>query len=125
SYILWGAAALHPSMRVVSEPTPETAQKLTPARLVLLAAAALTAPAVLALRPEYSAVAGAAVLFLLVLARLTGIVRRHERAVERESRLRLAAATLVGATSDEEIHRAAVETAVAFAGDANARATLF
>ena len=124
SYMLWGAAALHPSMRVVSEPAPETAPKLTPLRLGLLAAAALTSPAVLAFRPQQAALAGSAVLFLLVLARLAGIVRRHERAVERESRLREAAATLVAATTDEEIHRAAVETAVAFAGGAGARATL-
>jgi class 3 adenylate cyclase len=124
SYLLWGAAALHPSMRVVSEPAPETAPKLTPLRLALLAAAALTSPVVLAFRPEQAALAGSAVLFLLVLARLAGIVRRHERAVERESRLREAAATLVAATSDEEIHRAAVERAVEFAGSAGAQATL-
>jgi class 3 adenylate cyclase len=124
SYMLWGAAALHPSMRVVSEPAPETAPKLTPLRLALLAAAALTSPLVLAFRPQQAALAGSAILFLLVLARLAGIVRRHERAVERESRLREAAATLVAATSDEEIHRAAVETAVAFAGGTGAHATL-
>ena len=125
SYILWGAAALHPSMRVVSDPAPETAPQLTPFRLtLLLAVAALTAPAVLAFRPAQAAIASATVLFLLVLARLTGIVRRHERAVERESRLRMAAATLVAATSDEEIHRAAVETAMAFAGSGAARAKL-
>ncbi len=118
AYLLWGAAALHPSMRVVSEPAPETAPRLTPARLALLAAAALTAPVVLAYRPERFGVACSAVLILLVGARLAGIVGRHERAVARESRLRAAAATLVAATTDEEIHRAAVETAVAFAGGA-------
>lgn len=123
SYMLWGAAALHPSMKVVSEPVPETAPKLTPLRLGLLAAAALTSPIVLAFRPEYTALAGSAVLFLLVLARLASIVRRHERAVERESHLREAAATLVAATSDEEIHHAAVETAAGFAG-AGSRTTL-
>jgi adenylate cyclase len=58
---------------------------------------------------------------VLVGARLVGIVSRHERAVVRESRLRAAAATLVAATTDEEIHRAAVETAAGFAGG---RATL-
>src|SRR5262249_44676028 len=45
SYVLFGAAALHASMRVTSEPAPETAPKLTPTRLALLAVAALTAPA--------------------------------------------------------------------------------
>ena len=38
-------------MRVVSDPAPETAPKLTLLRIVLLAAAALTAPVVLAFRP--------------------------------------------------------------------------
>jgi class 3 adenylate cyclase len=124
SYLLWGAAALHPSMRAVSEPAPETVPKLTAARLGLLAAASLVAPVVLAFRPESVGLSASAVLFLLVLARMSGIVARNERAVARESRLRGAAATLVAATSDEEIHRAAVDTARAFAGGEGARATL-
>ncbi len=97
--------------------------KLTPGRMALLAAAALTAPAVLAYRPERVGVACTAVLVLLVGARLSGIVGRHERALAREARLRAAAATLVAATTDGEIHRAAVETAASFAG-AGSRATL-
>jgi class 3 adenylate cyclase len=124
AYLLWGAAALHVSMRAVSEPAPEAAPKLTPLRLGLLAAAALTAPAVLAYNPERFGVACSAVLIVLVGARMAGIVASHERAVGRESRLRAAAATLVAATSDEEIHRAAVETAAAFAGGSGAQATL-
>jgi class 3 adenylate cyclase len=123
AYLLFGAAALHPSMRRVSDPMPEAAPKLTPARLAFLAAAALAAPAVLAFRPERAGVACTAILVVLVGARLAGIVAQHERALARESRLRAAAATLVAATTDEEIHRAAVETAVAFAG-AGSRASL-
>src|SRR4029079_16031130 len=124
AYLLFGAAALHPSMGRTSEPAPATTSKLTPGRLALLAAAALAAPAVLAFQPERLGVACTAVLIVLVGARLTGIVGSHERALARESQLRAAAATLVAATTDEEIHRAAVETAVAFAGGAGARATL-
>jgi class 3 adenylate cyclase len=123
AYLFFGAAALHPSMRRTSEPAPETATRLTPLRLALLAAAALAAPAVLAFRPERVGVACTAALILLVGARLTGIVGRHERALARESRLREAAATLVAATTDEEIHRAAVETAAGFA-DGQARLVL-
>jgi class 3 adenylate cyclase len=123
SYLLFGAAALHASMRTTSDPAPETLTRLTPGRLALLAAAALTAPAVLAYRPERVGVACTAVLVVLVGARLSGIVGRHERALAREARLRAAAATLVAATTDEEIHRAAVETAVSFAGEGS-RATL-
>ena len=123
AYLLIGAAALHPSMRETAELTPEHAPKLTPLRLACLAAAALAAPAVLAFRPERTGVACTAILVVLVGTRLAGIVASHERALDRESRLRTAAATLVAATTDEEIHRAAVETAAAFAGP-EARATL-
>jgi class 3 adenylate cyclase len=118
SYLFFGAAALHPSMREAAEPQPETAPTLTAPRLLLLAAAALSAPAVLAYKPERVGVACTAALILLVGARLTGILAAEERALARESRLREAAATLVAATTDEEIHRAAVETAVAFSGGA-------
>jgi adenylate cyclase len=123
SYLFFGAAALHSSMRRASEPVPETVPRLTPVRLVLLAAAALAAPAVLAFQPERIGVACSAILILLVGTRLAGIVARHERALARESQLRAAAATLVAATDDGQIHRAAVETAVSFAGE-GARATL-
>src|SRR5262249_15222318 len=105
----------HPSMRRVAVPAPDAVPRLTPLRLGLLAAATLTAPALLLYRRDYVALAGAAVLALLVIARLSGIVGTHERALTRESRLRAAAATLVAATSDEEIHRATVETALGFA----------
>jgi class 3 adenylate cyclase len=124
SYILFGAAALHPSMRAVGRPAPEQAPKLTSVRLALLAGAALAAPAAIAFRPEEVGLAGSALLFVLVLARMSGIVARHERALARESRLREASATLVAATTDEEIHRAAVETAVAFAAAPGTEASL-
>ena len=45
-YLLWGAAALHPSMRTLEEPALETRTRLTPLRLGLLAAACLIAPGV-------------------------------------------------------------------------------
>jgi class 3 adenylate cyclase len=123
AYLLFGAAALHPSMRETGEPAPETVPKLTPLRMAFLATAALAAPIVLAFHPERTGVACTVVLVVLVGARLAGIVASHERALDRESQLRAAAARLVAATSDEEIHRAAVETAVGFAG-ADARASL-
>ena len=50
SYVLWGAAGLHPSMASLAEPTPprETVL-LTPFRLVLLTLASLIAPAIVTL----------------------------------------------------------------------------
>jgi PAS domain S-box-containing protein len=124
SYAFFGLAALHPSMRTVSEPAPEQAARLTRGRLVALAAASLVAPALLGYKLDYVAVGGAAALSVLVVMRLAGIVGSHQRALVREARLRSAAATLVAATSDEQIHRAAVETAVGFVGETEACATL-
>ena len=43
-YLLWGAAALHPSMNELSEASPRSEQRFTPFRLVLLAGATLIAP---------------------------------------------------------------------------------
>jgi diguanylate cyclase (GGDEF)-like protein len=48
SYVLWGAAALHPSMREVSSPPPPRTLRFSTARLTLLAGAVLIGPAVLA-----------------------------------------------------------------------------
>ena len=45
-YLLWGAAALHPSMRTLEEPALDSRTRLTPLRLVLLAGACLIAPGV-------------------------------------------------------------------------------
>jgi len=89
-YVCWGAAALHPSMAVLSHPAPTpTAARLSAGRLLLLAGAALIAPALLAVqdlvgKPVNAGViaVGAAVLFLLVLARMGGL--SGELAVQRE-----------------------------------------
>src|SRR5881396_3410938 len=80
-YVLWGAAALHRSMRQLETPTPEREVKNPRLRLYLLAGASLMAPAVelfQALRGEQVDVpvlAGcSAVLFILVIARLQGLM---------------------------------------------------
>jgi len=79
---LWGAAALHPTMRQIAEPVGRTgAGSLSPWRLVLLAAASLMGPAVLLFQwlegqpidvPVVAA--GCVSLFLLVILRLHGVV---------------------------------------------------
>ena len=78
---LWAAAALHPSMRNVAEPVEVGEAELTPLRLVLLACASLMAPAVLVIQAltgqpiDVAVIAtGCVVLFLLVIARLGGLV---------------------------------------------------
>lgn len=84
SYVAWGAAALHPSMRAVSEIAPSTPPRFTFGRFVLLGLTTLIAPAVLfeqGLTTPTSIdwrgiTAGAFVLFLLILARIWNLVRR-------------------------------------------------
>ena len=77
----WGAAALHPSMRRIAEPIDPREAHFSAWRLVLLAGASLMAPAVLVIQGLSGAhinvpviAAGCAVLFLLVIARLAGLV---------------------------------------------------
>jgi signal transduction histidine kinase len=85
AYVVLAAAALHPSMRSLSAPSPEGEGRITGRRIVLLGAAALVGPCVLGvqeLRGEQAdaaaLVAGALVLFSLVLLRMAGLVRQVE-----------------------------------------------
>jgi PAS domain S-box-containing protein len=91
-YLLWGAAALHPSMSGLDKPSPPQEIARPRRRLLMLAGASLMAPAVqlyLSARGEevdVAVLAGcSAVLFLLVLVRLNGLMidigeyRRTER----------------------------------------------
>ncbi|RNM13787.1 PAS domain-containing sensor histidine kinase [Nocardioides pocheonensis] len=123
AYVLWGAAALHPSMTQLSARAPATGASLSGRRILLLAAATLIAPATLVadqLWPidgfDVAVAAGAsAVLFALVLVRMLGLVAslreavgRHQRAERRETALRRAAMALAAAPDREHIRRAAV-----------------
>jgi diguanylate cyclase (GGDEF)-like protein len=81
SYVVWGTAALHPSMRSLSEVAPDQTARFSHWRLALLAATSLMAPAVLAqqgLRHQPIDVAAIAlssvVLFLLVVLRMGGLI---------------------------------------------------
>ncbi len=81
SYVLVAAAALHPSMRALDAKTHTLAPTATARRLSLLAAASLLAPTVLLAQhvqaeTQHEPVIAVAcmALFLLVLARMTGLV---------------------------------------------------
>jgi diguanylate cyclase (GGDEF)-like protein len=93
AYVLWGAAALHPSMVEVNEPHPVAVTLLGPIRLTFLGAAMLVGPALLTLGrgdvgPQLLVVAVAtALLSLLVLVRLAGLVGALARDVERRRAL--------------------------------------
>jgi diguanylate cyclase (GGDEF)-like protein/PAS domain S-box-containing protein len=117
-YILWGAAALHPSMRGFVEATPDRERRLSWQRLGLLTAASLVAPAIEFVREAHRGdfdllviVAASIVVFLLVIARVVGLVKQNERTVIRERALRLSNLSLVKATTSAEIAAAALRTA--------------
>ncbi|MFZ1881934.1 MAG: HAMP domain-containing sensor histidine kinase [Gaiellaceae bacterium] len=87
SYVVWGAAALDPSMARIAEPDRRRLPRLTNTRLTLLAAALLTAPAILLIERishhrvhSYALGFGGAALSIVVLMRLSGLVRAVERA---------------------------------------------
>ena len=87
SYTLWGVAALHPTMRELSEPRPGLSQlRISPLRVAVLIGALLTPPAVLLVqyvrdaRPNVPAlVVAATVISVLVVTRLVAILRALER----------------------------------------------
>jgi diguanylate cyclase (GGDEF)-like protein/PAS domain S-box-containing protein len=118
-YLLWGAAALHPSMRELSEPTPGHSSRLSPIRLALLTCASLIAPAVqIATQVRkgdvdlFVIVCASVVLFILVVARMAGLVRQEERSSARQRVLRNAGSALVGATERKDLYAAAMHAAV-------------
>ncbi|MFI6444088.1 putative bifunctional diguanylate cyclase/phosphodiesterase [Kitasatospora sp. NPDC050543] len=116
-YCAWGAAALHPSMVELTRPIPTQQTDISAGRLTLLTLASLIAPGILILEAVQGnttnvGVIGAfsAVLFLLVLARLAGVVLAHRQAIARERALREAGASLTSAVAVEEVADA-VQTA--------------
>ena len=112
-YILWGAAALHPSMRELERPPANARVRLTPLRLGLLGGACLIAPAIRITQAfhnpdELVVICAAALLFLLVVTRMAGLVRQEERATSRELALRQAGVALVAAAGRDQVHAASI-----------------
>jgi diguanylate cyclase (GGDEF)-like protein len=77
SYLCWGAAALHPSMRTLSDPAPDSVLMFSSRRLVVMTVATLVAPGTLAVElmlnsriDGWAIVAGSVILILLVVARM-------------------------------------------------------
>jgi diguanylate cyclase (GGDEF)-like protein/PAS domain S-box-containing protein len=84
-YALLGTAALHPSMRQLAKPGPDSSARLTRARLALLTCASFTVPLLIVLREAlhesldlYVLVGSSTAMFTLVLLRMAGIFRRNE-----------------------------------------------
>jgi diguanylate cyclase (GGDEF)-like protein/PAS domain S-box-containing protein len=117
-YATWGAAALHPSMRQLTEPRIQRDSPVSVGRMGVLTLAALVAPAVLLIETARGSQVDAipigvlsAVVFLLVLLRLAGVVQSYRKATEREQSLREAGGALVFA-SDPDMVRSVVLSAV-------------
>jgi len=120
-YLLFGAAALHPSMRTLEEPAFDRRSRLTPARLALLAGACLIAPGIrfveeIGNTDTEVVIVAAAGLFLLVVTRMALLVRQEERAVAREIALRAAGERLVAAAGHRQVQEAAVSSARSLMG---------
>ncbi|HEY0697681.1 MAG TPA: sensor domain-containing diguanylate cyclase, partial [Micromonospora sp.] len=112
-YATWGAAALHPSMVRLTEPSEPPPVEVSRLRLVLLGLAALLAPAVLLLQLLTGEVRDGVVIavvsgltFVLVLSRLADAVDAHRLVLARERTLRESGAALVSAADVDEVGRA-------------------
>jgi diguanylate cyclase (GGDEF)-like protein/PAS domain S-box-containing protein len=123
-YVLWGAAALHPSMAALEQRSAPRNAMLTRFRLGLLTCASLAAPVISLVHDiqredlDMAIVTLASIaLFGLVVARMAGLVRQQERSLERERMLSSAGAALVGAAERAEIHQVAVDSAQSLAGE--------
>jgi diguanylate cyclase (GGDEF)-like protein/PAS domain S-box-containing protein len=123
-YLLFGAAALHPSMRGLQEPVLGHESRLTPLRLALLTAATLIAP-VLELGYELGGgnpdlvvvIFASVVLFGFVVARMSGLVLQQQRSADRERTLGGAGSALMAATTRREIGMAGEQAARRLAGE--------
>ncbi|MEV5437078.1 EAL domain-containing protein [Streptomyces sp. NPDC052682] len=116
-YGAWAGAALHPSMRTMTQPAEWRADSGM-GRLSLLTLASLIAPAILLVEAVRGVRANvgvigvfSAVLFLLVLYRLAGVVATHRQAVAREKVVRIAVSALGGASDLRDV-ATAVHSAV-------------
>jgi len=92
SYVLWGAAALHPSMRLMTDPAPVRYDTLTRGRTLGLAGAALIGPLAMGIQSLAGRpvdvpviVVASALTFLLVLARMWELVQRLADTAQRQA----------------------------------------
>jgi diguanylate cyclase (GGDEF)-like protein/PAS domain S-box-containing protein len=122
--LLWGTAALHPSMAAMDEPVTDREAKdreakLTPLRLSLLTGASLIAPICIFIRELRRGdldlmvtVSASVVLFGLVVMRMVDLVRQQERSAARERLLGRFGAALVACATREEMQQSALEVIV-------------
>ncbi len=133
AFALLAACSLHPSMRKLGSVASERKHELTPSRLALLAASALTAPVLLFVQNVRGAqqldiaatVVCSTAVVALVITRLAGLVLRQQQTTRRELLLRRAMRSLASAEEHDRVCTAIVEAATAIAGEhARVRASL-
>jgi diguanylate cyclase (GGDEF)-like protein/PAS domain S-box-containing protein len=124
-FTAWGLSALHPSMVRLTARAPARPPGIHRPLLAVLAAVSLVAPGLLL----YEAVRGevrdalviavfSAVLFLLVMSRLSGLVAVHLKDLDGERGLQAAAASLVSAASLRDIAESVEHAGPALFGSA-------
>ena len=125
-YAAWGAAALHPSMTQLTDPVAAQPAEASTLRLLVLMLGALIAPAVLlvgSLRRHYPdgtfIAVFSAVLYVLVLARLSDTAASHRTALRRERTVRQAGASLASAGTLADAAAAAGSATAGLAGPAD------
>jgi signal transduction histidine kinase len=113
-FLSLGAAALHPSMRSLSDPVPPPPRRLTARRRVLLTAATLMAPAMLVIQslrhqPLDIGVnaAGTVVLFVLLTARMTSLASQAADQAARQQERERALTKVLEAAQQERLRLAA------------------
>jgi hypothetical protein len=86
SYVVWGGAALHPSMRALSQPAPPQASRFNRTRLAALTVAVLIAPGTVAAQylsgrrlDVWAVVIGSVAMCLLVVARMNAFIGSDRR----------------------------------------------
>ena len=123
-YLCWGAAALHPSMVELTVAQPRRLSHASLSTLLVLSATTLVAPGLLVWQAATTGVArdggviGAAsgVLFMLVMARMTGLARAQTIQARRERALRAMGERLVAASELDQVDAAAIEAVRALVG---------
>lgn len=123
---LVGAAALHPSMTLLTEPASRGIARMTIRRLVAMTLAVLIAPVLLVVEAASNPpslmfsgglIATWAIVTSLVMLRLMGLVQARERVASLERALSRAAASLVSATDRDGTYESALVGMMEVVGD--------
>jgi len=124
-YVCWGAAALHPAMRELTLEQAWRPRQLRLTSLALLSVSALAAPLLIVYRdavgvPKDAGVlaSASAVVFVLVILRLTGLARAQAVNARREQALGRFSERLVAATDVPNVWNAGVDAVVAIGSPA-------